>query len=311
MTNVLFNRETLKVSGLSRPALPFEVMVKDVEVSTLAKTVVYTETLEKEGLFLYQPPAGVSYEDGSEIVEMPGESGEPVMVTVMERLPLLDEEGKHISYIPEEGASPILCYTFGEKEVQKTDENGSPLFYTTVYKAVEVITEFPAEEITAEDERYTEGLPKAVEEVSRYRTISFNENMEEFTYGEVVAHKEKSITKGTFFGSGRLFEQMDEALFSTNLSTHKADMGFDFISIPAGGEIRTNKIPLPNPATTVGFKLEADGEITVNIGHLASALEPLNHYSEVTFTEEVSEVYVQFKNTTDKRIDVHSFALLV
>jgi hypothetical protein len=90
-----------------------------------------------------------------------------------------------------------------------------------------------------------------------------------------------------------------------------ADLGLGFISLPSGGEVRTIKLSLPHSSKVVGFKMESSGPVDVSIGDMVSTLTPLNEFNEVSFDAEVSEVYVLLKNTTDKRIDISSFALLV
>lgn len=100
-------------------------------------------------------------------------SDEPVLVEIVEKVPLLDDKGKQVSYTPtywdEEkekqvpvlGAVPILCSTTEITEAHKATEDGQFLYWHNV--SDEAISYAPQEplEITAEDERYTEDLEQA------------------------------------------------------------------------------------------------------------------------------------------------------
>ena len=356
MTNVLFDRESLQVTEVGRDPLPFEVEIKNVDVSNLTKEVTYTEKVDKlneEGKPLYLLPQEPLVEEIGEerLIETTKDTGNPVMIKVLKKVPLLNENNKQVKYekkvvgeTKEDTGNPVMildeetgelvqktdengnplfyglvgtgefikCYTTDEVEEQKKDKYGRPLFYDTEIVMVEKVTEQPPIEITEDDERFHEGLEKVQVEVEKTKTVKFEEDMSVFTYDDIVKAKEKQLLKGTFYTACKLFEQMDETIFSTNISGFYADLGFDFLSLPSGGEARTIKLKLPNEAEAVGIKFESsDGGLEVLIGNTASNLIPIDRNNEVFFDEPVSEVYVKFENPTDKRIDVHSFALLV
>lgn len=355
MTNVLFDRETLRVTGTGREPLPFEVEIKNVDVSNLTKEVTYTEKMDKlneEGKPLYLLPQEPIVEEIEEerLIETTKDTGNPVMIKVIKQIPLLDENGEQVKYekmtigeVTEDTGEPVMivdeetgelvqktdengnllfygeistgefieCYTTEEIEEQKKNEFGEPLFYDVEIITTEKIVPQPPIEITEDDERFVEGLEKAQIEVKKTKTSTFDEDMEAFTYDDIVKEKEKQLLKGTFYTACKLFEKMDESIFSTNISGY-ADLGFDFLSLPSKGEVYTIKLELPNEANVVGIKFEAsvDG-LNVLIGNTTSNLIPINRNNEVIFDNPASEVYVKFKNSTDKRIDVYSFALLI
>jgi hypothetical protein len=340
MTNVLFNRETLHFVGQGRNPLPFEVEIKNVDVAGLTKEVSYQKQRQKvteddKALFLLRQEPIVD-EVGREVqVETIENTGVPVMIEVVEKVPLLDETDHQVEYeltqlvttpaqydedgnlISEEKIEQvgtgqfIKCFTTEIKEVQKKDENGLKLFYDTDIVMDRVETPQPALEISQDDARFVEGLEEVKEIVEETKIVTFEQEPNEFTYEDIVKAKQSHITEDTFFGAATLFEEMDESIFSTSLAGFNADLGFDFVSIPAGGEVRTIKLALPTGSNVVGIKTEtSDDGLIISIGDTASNLTQVVN-NEVSFQSKVSEVYVKFENPTDKRIDVQSFALLV
>ena len=356
MPTVIFDRETLKVTGVDREKFPYEVEIRNVDVEGLTKVVhrpAKREKVNEEDKPLYLLPQEPLIEEIGEerLIETTKDTGNPVMIKVLKKVPLLDENNKQVKYekkvvgeTTEDTGNPVMiideetgelvqktdengnplfyglvgtgefikCYTTDEVEEQKKDKYGRPLFYDTEIVMVEKVTEQPPIEITEDDERFHEGLEKVQVEVEKTKTVKFEEDMSVFTYDDVVKAKEKQLLKGTFYTACKLFEQMDESIFSTNISGYYADLGFDVLSLPSGGEVRTIKLELPNEADVVGIKFEASADgLEVLIGNTASNLIPIDRNNEVIFAEPVSEVYVKFENPTDERIDVYSFALLV
>lgn len=296
MTNVLFDRQSLKVVGSNRSPLPFEVEVQNVDPTGISKTISY---MVPAG----EPQPDIVEEIGEErLVETIENTGNPVIIKVEQKVPLLDDSGHQVEYevmsTDEEGNQVgtgqfIKCWTTDIDEVQKRNKEGLPLWYETEIVMVEKRTPVPQE----------------MKEETKF--VTFEESPGEFTYEDILALKEKQILNGTFYGSAKLFEDMDESLFNMSLSSFKADLGLGFISLPSGGEVRTIKLSLPRSSKTVGFKMESSGPVEVSIGDLVSNLTPLNEFNEVSFDAEVSEVYVLLKNMADKRVDIQSFALLV
>lgn len=356
MSTVIFDRETLKVTGVDREKFPYEVEIRNVDVEWLTKVVhrpAKREKVNEEGKPLYLlPQEPIVEEIGEErLIETTKDTGNPIMIKVLKKVPLLDENNKQVKYekkvfgeTKEDTGNPVMildeetgelvqktdengnplfyglvgtgefikCYTTDEVEEQKKDKYGRPLFYDTEIVMVEKVTEQPPIEITEDDERYVEGLPTALEDTTYPVVVTFDKNPEEFTFEDVVKEKEKQLLKGTFHTACKLFEQMDETIFSTNISGYYADLGFDVLSLPSGGEARTIKLELPNESSIVGVKFEASADgIEVLVGNTASNLIPIDRNNEVIFDDPVSEVYVKFENPTDKRIDIYSFALLV
>lgn len=381
MNNVLFNRETLKVVGLNRPAFPFEIEVSNVVITDLTKQVSYTEienkTLDTEvdGEIVKKQLYVLPQEDKEitklvkRIVETTEFTEQPVMIKTNKKVPLLNEDGSQMKYevtyfgeTTEVTDEPIMIPVQVEKEdgtveieeVQKTDEDGN-LLYNGMVKTGNFIDCFTSEEIevqkkdaednllyyqeveeyeityekqepleiTEDDERWPTvkdvedndikvELEKATIEVPKIKAVNFAEHMTEFTYDEVVAYKEKCLINGTFFSEGLLIETMNEELFSTNLASFNASLGVDFVSLPVGGEVRTIKLTLPQPAMIVGVRYEtSDTGIEVKIGATTSDMKVPDSNKERYFDSEVTEMYINFKNTSNKRIDLFSFALLV
>jgi hypothetical protein len=342
MNNVLFDRESLKVVGLNRPASAFEVSVNNVEVDRLSKQVSYVEpagVLDEEGnaLYILPLPDKVSKEYVPSKIETIEVTSEPVIHLETKRVPLLDENGEQVEYevihyetIPavlDEETGEVLeeerveetptgrfiqCYTTEEVESQKEDSQGRKLYYKEVQEEVDVVTPQDPLIITENDEQFVEGLERVTKDEEKFKTVSFQDNKEEFTYEDIVSYKESRLTEGTFFSKGVLYESMEESIFSTDLSSFKADLGFGFISLPAGGEVRTDKIVLPQPARITRITAETSVEgLEIKVGALASDLQAVDVSGERHFDVEVSEVYIHFKNPTDKAIDVESFAILV
>jgi len=340
MTNVLFNKETLNSTGHSRQKLPFESEVLNVDIANLTKQHSYTNVvgkLDEENNVLYLLPQESIIEvvNNDVKVETTEVTEEPVLVKVLNKIPLLDKDGKQIQYeltsvlvtppvLDEDGevlepeTTEIVgtgifnkCYTSEEVEVQKVDEDEKPLFYKVESVPSDVLVEQPPIEITSDNELYVEGLEKATAEVEAFKTITFEDDPSLFHYDDIVSFKEKQCKYGTFYVDAVLFESMD-GVFDNELANYNADLGFDFISIPSGGQARTVKLLLPAASKYVGIKTEVNvGGLTISIGNLASDLRPLDKKNEVQFATSITEVYVLFKNTTDKRIDLHSFVLLV
>lgn len=397
MTNVLFNRETLRVTGVGREPLPFEVEIKNVDVTDLKKEVKYTELVNKTKIETLEDGTKVEKQlyllpqedkkiitqitkkiETTESTDEHGHPLEPVMIQVKKQVPMLDSNGEQVEYIPtaliettetvdfygnptepvmiqveeidestgevtvvekqktdENGNliyfglvatsnKPIKCFTTELIEEQKKDKDGNLLYYKEIVEEIVNYEKQPPLEITEDDERWPVELDekgnemkvkleKATEEVEKTKIVNFEEDMSQFNYDDVVLHKEKQLIKGTFYSKAKLFERMDESLFSTNLSSFNADLGFDMLSLPVGGEVRTIKLSLPKASSVVGVKLETNIEngVEVKVGATANDLQLVDRNMERIFENEVSEVYISFKNITDKRIDIYSFTLLV
>lgn len=195
---------------------------------------------------------------------------------------------------------------------QKKNELDELLFYKEIRKEIQTQKEKESLEITEDDERWTKELEEVKEEVEVIKIVTFEENPSLFNYDDVIKYKEREIVKGTFYSSAMLFEKMDEKVFSTDLASFKADLGFDFISLPENGEIRTIKLKLPKAENIVGIKLEVDNNLPeIKIGSTINDMQLIDQNNERYFNNEVSNVYVNFKNTSNERINIYSFALLV
>src|SRR5690606_16387113 len=119
-------------------------------------------------------------------VPLLGEDGKQIRYEVIETKvtpAVLDEEGnvveeEKVEEIPTERF--IDCFTTEEVESQKEDEQGRKLFYKTVQEEVEIVTPQETLIITEEDERFVEGLERVTSEEEFSKTVTFEENPEEF-----------------------------------------------------------------------------------------------------------------------------------
>lgn len=341
MTNVLFNRETLRVTGMGREPLPFEVEIKNVDekgLHKLSKTIEYTEEVQKTDedgntlFYLPQDPIEVEVEKIVR-VKKTEPSGEPVLIQV--KKPLLDENNRQVTYeIKTEKITPAVydeegnlieeekwewvgagvfqkCYILVEE--QEKDKNGDILYWHVETIREKILQEQPPIEITQSDPRWNEDLEKVMTTITKTKTITFDEAMQEFTYTDIVKFKEQHITKGTLFTDYVLFELfMSEDLFVTDIPSFKCDLGFDFFSLPPGGQVRVKKFELPKPTDFLGVKAETNTPgLTIKAAPTIAGLKTLDKNNEVVFSEPITETYIVFENNTDTRIDIYSFAVLV
>lgn len=339
MVNVLFDCKTLKVTGFDRAKFPFEQEILNVEVHDLKKQISFISDKKaiktndvNEKLYYYIHEVEVD-DVTSHTQEVTEETDKPIMIQIEKQIPVLNANGDPVEYevmekVRVEGEYQTVgtgiftkCYTTELVSVQKQNEENEPLFLkdvTSTKKRKKIVID----EITENDVNWPtiakdgilikEQLNPVMIDVIQKKNINFTENFSLFTYKEVILHKEKQMTKNTFFSKANLYETMDQELFSTNLSSFNADLGFDFISLPSNGEVRTIKLTLPETTKIVGIKLEGniDG-IEVKMGATTGDLQLVDKNNERYFDNSVSNIYVYFKNTSNKRIDINSFTLLV
>lgn len=351
MNNVLFNKDNLICVDYNRDPFPFEIEVKNVNVDNVPdKQIPITVAQDKKdanGNQLYKlPQPDIETTQNTQVqTETTEVTNNPIMITVTKQVPLLDANGNQVTYeqttiseVTTPTDNPVMiqyadgnlvqkkdangnllyysqvgtgvyikCYTTEETTEQKKDSNGNLLYYTTETVQNTISTPQDPLLITEDDERYINGLEKATEDVQQQKTISFKDSMNEFNYYDVIKYKESSITDGTFYGNGKLIETMDGVF----LDGYVADLGFDFISFPSSGSAIA-KVQLPSSASTIKVKTETniDG-LSIEIGDTETTLVAIDKDNEATLTSSVSEVYVSFKNTTNKRIDLYSFSLLI
>lgn len=148
MSNVLFDRETLKVVGLIRPALPFEVEVLNVDPSNLTKIIqvpAVVDKLDENGNPLYLLPQEPAVKEVgiTKQIETVQKTDSPVMVTEIQRVPLLDSDNNVVTYpvtvrgeTTEVTDEPVMIMVTTEdgttSEEQKKDDNGNLLYWGQV-----------------------------------------------------------------------------------------------------------------------------------------------------------------------------------
>ncbi|MCR8633498.1 hypothetical protein [Paenibacillus radicis (ex Xue et al. 2023)] len=333
MPNVTFNRDSLKVSGFNRSPFPFEIEIRNVDAAGLTKIIQLNESRPKrdeEGNTLYLLPQPDQEEQSFQTIrsESAELTNEPCMILSMVQVPLM-ENGKQKSYQPiqkvdvldEEGSiigeeeipigPPLLLFTTHEELQQKKNEQGQLIYWQEKEIEETIFVPVAPLEIANNHLDYVEGLDVALEDFIQPKTVTIEEDMSEFNFEDIRQHKERQLIRKTFYSIALLFENMED-LFSDSLSGYNADLWTDRISFPPDGTARTIKLQLPQAAATIGLRLETSGDgLETEIGVLASELIPVDARNEVTFPDQVSEVYVRFTNSSDKRIDLFSFALLV
>lgn len=337
MENVIFDRGTLKVVGVNRPPLPFEVAIDRVSIQPNAvKSVDYTDFEQKtdedgNGLYLLpKEPVEVEVTVGVERTKSTEPSEAPVMVPVQK--PLLDEEGNHMEYeviytsvtpaeydeegelIKEETSEEVNSGVFHKLyvtvEEQEEDDEGNPLYWHS--KEVKG-TAFEARgdaEITKDDERFHEGLEAAMVEVVKSRMVTFEEEMSAFGYEDIAKIKEAGLPTGTFYDRALLYEDPSTAIDASKVS--QVDTGFGVVRIPPGGAAVTKGIQLSDAVQRVSVYTEESAMqgLTIEVGDSPTTLLAANQSNEVKLPTEASEVFVKFTNPTDKAIELHAFAVL-
>lgn len=155
MSNVLFDRNTLLVTGFDRDKMPFELEIKNVNLEGYGKFIeesVFVEKFDEDGneLFILTKEkknvvTTTEYEETFDKFDSNGKENAPCMISVYELQPVLDNEGNPLTYTPSKQVitektvdgfgNPCepLTYTVkdenGElKEVQAKNENGKLLY---------------------------------------------------------------------------------------------------------------------------------------------------------------------------------------
>lgn len=237
MLNVLFDRVTFKATGTNRSPLAFEVSIDDVICDNLTKVVEVPEEVVKPSVFLLpQEPLEETITNTSTI-ETTEITDNPVMTTVYEKVPAgfgyyrtalgmvteptdepvmseeVDEDGNVVEVHAMDTDDNLLywgqvptnewidCYTTEEKQVHKTDTDGNPLYLKEVEEVTTQLVEQPPLEISIEDERWTPDLQPATEFKMTTKVLDFPNHMGDFTYDEVLAHKEKITADGSLHRS--------------------------------------------------------------------------------------------------------------
>lgn len=309
-------QETRELPLYYLPQVPLEgTTIVDKIVETTEVTDQPAMIIELNELPMLDENGNHRFYYRQELMEVTEVTDEPVMETVYDEegnpseVQKTDENG-NLLYYKMVDVEKLFLYTTEEVEVQATDENNNPLYLTTVQEEEITVEEQPDLEITSEDEGWAEELEPVMVTVEDSKTITFDDDSNEFTYEDVTRHKESLLIEDTFYDAGMLFEDPQVIVDPTN--NLKADLGFGCVSVPSLGEFTTVNIPLDVPTSVVGITIETSVEgLLVEIGDSVTNLAPVNKQNEVIFTTQASQVYVRFHNPTDKRIDLHSFGLLV
>lgn len=366
--NVVFDRESLQVTGVGRNPLAFEVEINNVDPSGLTKTIQVPTTVDKldaDGNQLYLLPqkdlkivsqVPTQVETPQAIAE-DGTANSPIIIPVVKQVPVLDGNGNQVTYQPvsmqettstedfygnpttpimptvvaidgttsevqetdADGAklyqglmpsgNPLPVSTTEEVQEQKTDAQGNKLYYETVNEDMVTYQAQPDLEISQADTRWTDALLHATEATSQAQQVTFEANQNAFTFEDIMSAKASQI-KG-LYAHALLYEEMTEALFSTDASGFNADLGFGVVSLPAGGKIVTQAITLPASVSMVKVISESSQSLSITIGPTEADLQPLDaQFFDREFSTPVSTVYVMFENTNNTRTDLSSFALL-
>jgi hypothetical protein len=299
MDNVVFNRETKQITGVNREPFPFERGIDlpfpiSLQKSTQEPTGKQIQKVNAEGQPLYK--INISY--------VPGNSEEQTEVW--------EETAEARTATQFKDVVNTYQVATGETVPQTTtNELGEEVIIDVpVYAPLQTISQVPTE--------WKDNPPIMVDEMTTH-TYSINDVFSQFNASEVVEAKVKGINSNNFRQVAYFSEDLDEADFSTSLASHDANMGNGFISINPSGQVRTIKLTLPKAAKTLDVYLEAQPDITVEVGATADAFflvdfpaNPLGALiGTVSLNAEASEVYVRFTNMKDKRREVYAFGLLV
>lgn len=304
--NILFDRGTMLATGFDRPALPFEIEIKNItDVGSLTKQVPSSMPVSKvdsNGNILYALSEPVTHTDIiRSVIETTEITNSPVFVEQSSRVPLLDNKGAQVTYTPYEGAAPILCYITKIVTVQKRDDQCRDIYYKDVETTVDTVDNTVYVEITKDDPRWTTDLPEIP--IVTTRTALFTDEWNVFTYEDVAYHKQSQLLHGTLYLRAKLFERPNTVISGV-------DIGVDYVSLKPGDQA-TAIVDLGIPASDikVGIESNVDG-LNILVGADADHLVPVDKYGEAYVGPATALVSVRFMNTTAKRIDVYSFNIL-
>lgn len=256
-------------------------------------------------------------------------------VTGVDRQPLPFEKEIKVPY----DLNLTKLVEHGSRKVQKKDEEGHLLYMTNIVtdeegilesfdettEAVEVLetetktvlnkwkdadgTLNEQEVIVTTPIKTQERLPVLVDEPV-YETVLFEDSFMDFTYEEVIEAKVKAINNNNLYDLIHFNEDLAEGTFSLNLSDFKADLGNGVAIIHGGAKLRTEKISLSHPVTSLMVYTEKDSDITVEVGATASSFSPVIN-GRVVFEEPTNAVYIRFTNNAESKRELHAFGILV
>jgi hypothetical protein len=313
--------EGMKVFLLDQPPIIHRKGIKyTVESTDKSDNPVMVEQTYKEPLL--DEKGNVRKMEMTSYGEVTEETDEPVMITndEGEEVQKTDKDGNKLYYGYIKTGIFVEMYETKIETVHKTDEYGRKLYLhekTRIEDEIEEVPPLKYVEGTKEYEELSDEVkeklyPETFEELVPTEFF-FSSSPERFTFEDVRKHKQKQVVKGTFYSKAVLLESMNETLFSTGLSSFHANLGFGFISLPPGGEVRTEKIKLPETTDLVGIKIESEnkGDLKVYVGSSASTMQELSAMDDVSFDSNVSDVYVKVENQSENVVDFTSLAILV
>lgn len=349
MSNIVFNKKTLMWSGTNRASLPFELQINNVMyLDKLEKNITMDgvrDKIDSEGRAVYLLPKEPELKTHTlvEYIETTKVTDKPVIIKINKQIPVLDESGNPLTYrktynakVTEFTDNPVIVdgeqekddennplfwksipygseipiYTVKEVKTQKQNNNGELLYLTPIIKTIKEKEEFPYIEITRDDPRFNNSLTRAIENYKYEQKVSFTTHPELFNYDDVVTHKEKYISEGTFYEKGKLYETMD-GIFETSPELSNANFAFDFITLQPGGYVTTLPLDIYEASQIVLLTTESSGNLTYLMGSDKDSLQPLTPLNEGIFNKATSKVVIKFMNNTKQSIDLYSFGLIV
>ncbi|NBI31257.1 hypothetical protein ERL59_20230 [Chengkuizengella sp. YPA3-1-1] len=97
------------------------------------------------------------------------------------------DEGGNFLYWGQVGTGQMQdCYTVEQVEIQKEDVDGNPLYFKEVTETVIAYEDQEPLEIIEDDERWTEQLESALEDIEQIKTVKFEDKPSLFTYDDII-----------------------------------------------------------------------------------------------------------------------------
>lgn len=355
MSNVLFDRSSLKVVGINRAPLSFEVEINNVDPTDLQKVIQVPTTVDKvdaAGNQLYLLPQDPLESDVpvTSVIETTTPTDRPVMVSQVQKTPLLDADGNPVTYpqtvrgeTPDETAEPVMIDVVAEDgsvtQEQKVDDQGHLLFWGQVPTGVEIPC-FTTEEIQVQatdgngEKLYFEDVTNVEKAYTPQPDLEVTDQDPKFIPGLDKATELQETAKTILFTEdqsafvyadivaakqkqivGQTFyagAQLYEEMDASIFDPAEtvADFGFDVVSIPQGGTVQTLKITLPRAVGDVRIVSESSQALSISVGDTTSDLQALDSNSERLFDVPVSTLFIRFENKNATRTDLTSFAIL-
>lgn len=192
----------------------------------------------------------------------------------------------------EDGFNPSKLADQVEGEVQKTNDDGQPLYLNS-----------QGEEVT-EPEEDGQQLPPVMVPIIVQRTVTLLENPQAFTLDDVVQAKYRELMDSADQDHLIADVFLGEADLDLTDPNHNANTGVGICEILPLDQVKTKPIQLESPAQTFQLlELDADDGIEMYV-----AGQPFVN-GVVTLAAPVESCTLKFVNTTDKPASARAYAV--